>query len=106
MTEQIKAKNTSTWMLALKQYNEGKQWLVPKRGTPEYEAVKKISDEIKLTIVKSIKPVEPSVEEQPPVKKVRKVRIMNMSGEAPVKKSRRKKIQPDVVSTEDDSSYN
>lgn len=30
------------WVEALKKYNEGKKWSVPKKGTPEYEAVRKL----------------------------------------------------------------
>jgi len=47
MTEPVKKTNTSAWMTALKQYNEGKQWCVPKKDTPEYLAVKEIADKIK-----------------------------------------------------------
>lgn len=47
MTEPIKKTNTSAWMTALKQYNQGKQFCVPKKDTPEYLAVKEIADKIK-----------------------------------------------------------
>ena len=47
MTEPVKKTNTSAWMTALKQYNEGKQWCVPQKNTPEYTAVKEIADKIK-----------------------------------------------------------
>jgi hypothetical protein len=30
------------WVEALKKYNEGKKWSIPKKGTAEYDAVKKI----------------------------------------------------------------
>ena len=48
MTEPIKKTNTSAWMTALKEYNLGKQWCVPKKDTPEYKAVKEIADRIKV----------------------------------------------------------
>ncbi len=31
-----------TWAQALKEYNAGKKWSVPRKGTPEYDAVRKI----------------------------------------------------------------
>ncbi len=38
----VKAKRApSKWVSALKQYNEGKsEYIIPKKGTPEYEAVR------------------------------------------------------------------
>ena len=34
-----------TWAAALKEYNTGKKWSVPRKGTPEYDAVRKIMAE-------------------------------------------------------------
>ena len=109
MTEEIKKKtNTSVWMLALKQFNDGRQWCVPKKGTPEYDAVKALADQMKSEIIKAT----PVPEE--PMKKVRKPRVKAVVVEtpeeknlqpppAPVKKVRRKK---EKLSSETDSSYN
>jgi flagellar biosynthesis GTPase FlhF len=35
------------WIEALKQYNAGKSWCVPRKGTPEYDEVKKIMNRTK-----------------------------------------------------------
>lgn len=32
----------STWMNALKEFNAGKKWAIPKKGTDEYNAVMKL----------------------------------------------------------------
>lgn len=87
MTEPVKKTNTSAWMTALKQYNDGKQWLVPKRDTPEYQDVLTIANEIKASLPpkvkvprvaserqRKVKPEEPPARPTTPVKKVRKPR--------------------------------
>lgn len=82
MSEPVK--KTSSWMTALKQFNEGKQWSVPKKGSPEYDAVKKIQNSLKpspLTPVNSgvdLEFVEPDacadVVQTPRIEKKRKPR--------------------------------
>jgi hypothetical protein len=42
------------WLEALKVYNKGKKWTIPKKGTPEYNKVKMIMDSGKMP--KSKKP--------------------------------------------------
>ena len=108
MTEPVKKTNTSAWMTALKQYNYGNQWLVPKRDTPEYQDVLNIANEIKASLPpkvkvprvasevkpkrqRKVKPEEPVVNNVPlpatpsiPVKKVRKPRKPKIVSEEPV----------------------
>ena len=38
---------TNTWMMALKEYNQGGAWCVYKKGTPQYNEVRKIQDRLK-----------------------------------------------------------
>lgn len=65
----VKKTNTSAWMTALKKYNAGKQWTVPKRDTSEYQEVLRIANEIKASM--------------PPVEKVKKSRrkLLNQNTE-------------------------
>ncbi len=37
------------WLEALKVFNKGKKWTIPKKGTPEYNEVKNIMDKGKKT---------------------------------------------------------
>jgi predicted RNA methylase len=38
----------SVWILALKEFNKGKgEWCVPRKGSPEYDEIKKIMDKLK-----------------------------------------------------------
>ena len=34
------------WRQALQEYNSGKKYSIPKKGTPEYDEVKKIQDKL------------------------------------------------------------
>jgi hypothetical protein len=79
MTEE-KKKNTSVWMTALKEFNSGKQWSVPKKDTPEYLEVLKIASKLKETMPpKEVKPkptrkaVASAVKQKPKVLKVKEV---------------------------------
>jgi hypothetical protein len=86
-----KTRTASAWLLALKEHNTGKQWLVPKKGTPEYDQVKKIADRIKLELIQQyaprpttsapveVVPIEDLVKPQtPPVKKPRRKRAKSV----------------------------
>lgn len=43
----------SVWILALKEFNKGKgEWCVPRKGSPEYNEIKKIMDKLKTKEVK------------------------------------------------------
>lgn len=86
MSQPIKKTNNSAWMTALKQYNEGKQWCVPKKDTPEYLAVKEIADKIKaekktetgpsgITNPAPVVPINPNGPTEIIVKKIRKKKV-------------------------------
>ena len=49
----------TTWQDALKQYNTGKKYSIPKKGTPEYDAVKKIQAKLDKQNFKPHKMYEP-----------------------------------------------
>tara|TARA_Y100000361_G_scaffold105479_1_gene95181 strand:+ start:661 stop:1122 length:462 start_codon:yes stop_codon:yes gene_type:complete len=49
----------TTWQDALKQYNTGKKYSIPKKGTPEYDAVKKIQNKLDKQNFKPHKMYEP-----------------------------------------------
>jgi len=55
----------SVWIQALKEYNDGNAWCIPRRGTPEHEAVKRIMEHIQ----------NPKVMEQKPAPLKRKLRL-------------------------------
>ena len=90
----------STWMEALKIYNKGKAWCVYKKGSKEYDEVRKIQDKIKRPGEKANlqKPVAKKEIVSIPKKKVKKV-------DAPEQESRRvdplpcpsKDIDPDKL---------
>eukprot|EP00666_Eupelagonemidae_sp_cell4sb_P016694 gene16694-13724_t len=48
----------NTWMEALKEYNKGKAWCVYRRGSKEYDEVKKIQDRIKKPLMTEDRRVE------------------------------------------------
>jgi len=37
-----------SWIEALKKYNEGQKWSIPKKGSPEYEQVIEIKNKLAL----------------------------------------------------------
>ena len=90
----------NTWMEALKIYNKGKNWCLYRRGTKEYDEVRKIQDKIKRPGEKANlqKPVAKKEKVSIPKKKVKKV-------DAPEQESRRveplpcpsKDIDPDKL---------
>ena len=41
-TKSYKPRKASKWLAALKTYNKGKQFFIPKKGSKEYEAVRKL----------------------------------------------------------------
>lgn len=55
-----------SWIEALKKYNEGKKWEIPKKGTPEYEQV--ISIKNKLALADGEKKPKAKVEKKPKAK--------------------------------------
>ena len=50
----------NSWISAIKEYNQDKKYSVPKKGTPEYDAVKLIQTKNK-EMVSSVKPVKETV---------------------------------------------
>ena len=79
----------NTWMEALKQYNQGKAWCVFKKGTKEYDEVKKIQDKIK-------RPAEKKTLEKPE-------RATKETASMPVKKAKKtedKEIMPQKITSE------
>lgn len=112
---------TTNWVNAVRQYaKETGKWAVPRKGTPEYDAVKAIQEKMKTVPVKTITEVVPPVkklgrklkaivkEEEPVVAEViapvktKTVTIAPPKQEeapikAPVKKTDLKKIAPPVV---------
>jgi len=75
MTEE-KKKNTSVWMTALKEFNSGKQWSVPKKDTPEYVEVLKIASKLKETMPP--KEVKPKPTRKPKVASVVKPKVLKV----------------------------
>jgi len=100
----------SSWILALKQYNDKKgSWSMPRKGTPEHAEVVKIMEKMKGKPVE--KPVKTSkkaeAESEEVVKKPRKVKAVvveseSESEEMPVVKKTRK-VKAVVVESESDS---
>jgi hypothetical protein len=78
MSEPPIKKNTSTWMTALKEFNADKQWSVPKKGTPEYDAVKAIADRIRAEKLQTQVVVEPPISTEVVPKRPRKRRAKSI----------------------------
>jgi hypothetical protein len=102
MTE---VKKNSSWTLALKQWNESNEnkvlgktgkakFIIPKKGSTEFDQVKKISDSIKAS-----QPPKPKRTKKPAQTEPEPVLVVEQSVESvpvPVKKTRKKKVQAEV----------
>jgi hypothetical protein len=90
-------KKPSAWIQALREHNAKGMWCVPKKNTPEYEAVKRIMDRIKGEPVKAKKEREMMAQEDHDAPAPRKTRKLRPVKEEPKKEEPKKEDPKDKL---------